>query len=93
MTKNAATFRHTPSMCPRCAYHMDESTWMAGEKPSPPDPGDFTVCIECGVILCYDDEQRLVLPSIDALEKFSEEQPEDYRTLLLICSCVKEGKD
>ena len=30
--KNAATFRHTPSMCPRCAYHMDASTWMAGKE-------------------------------------------------------------
>lgn len=90
--KDADTFRHAPSICPRCAYHMDASTWMAGSVPSPPKPGDFTVCIECGVILCYDREQRLALPSVDALEEFANEQPDDYRTMLQICSRVHVRK-
>jgi hypothetical protein len=58
--------RITASACPSCFRKLDavDSIGEGGEFPSPPEPGDYTVCIGCFSILRFDDNLQLVLSSL-----------------------------
>jgi len=50
--------RHDVLTCPVCHYEMDSSTDPLGNDT--PNPGDITICIECGSVLVYGEGLRLV---------------------------------
>lgn len=51
------TTRLSPSTCPSCGKPNDSATSVGGDHK--PESGDFTVCLECGHIMAYDDELKL----------------------------------
>lgn len=42
-----------PCLCPKCGIKLDMATGAVGE--AKPEPGDFSMCIECGALLRFDD--------------------------------------
>jgi hypothetical protein len=51
---------HTPlpiSFCPICFYKMDCASQYLGEER--PEPGDPSLCLNCGAILVFNEEMRL----------------------------------
>ncbi len=48
-----------PPECPECKEILDAAT--ATEEGTVPSPGDWSVCCECGAILCYMDDLRMRL--------------------------------
>ena len=42
----------TPGWCPNCMYVFDETTNVFDETILP-ERGDITVCLKCGIVLCY----------------------------------------
>lgn len=42
------------SVCPVCRYEMDCTTHI-GTKPAEPSAGDFSVCLNCGEMLQFND--------------------------------------
>jgi len=61
------------SLCPTCGYEPDYASNMTGK--ASPRPGDYSLCINCGTLLVFDDDLKLAefegLPQItlDALVK------------------------
>lgn len=47
--------RTTPSLCPNCGDKLDAATNMPGENGGP-EPGDPTICLNCGCILVFTDK-------------------------------------
>lgn len=58
--------------CPKCGATIDAAGVAAGaDTGAPPEPGDFTVCVECLAVLRFAPNQtyhRVTIPEIDALD-------------------------
>lgn len=50
------------AFCPFCFWQLDAATNMEG--PDAPQPGDFTVCIECAGVLQYGPDMQLLASSL-----------------------------
>jgi hypothetical protein len=50
-----------PCLCPMCGKLLDACTPISNPK-GKPEPGNFSVCTTCGVILKFDKTLRLTLP-------------------------------
>jgi hypothetical protein len=46
--------------CPRCGYKMDAATHI-GKGRARPKPGDFSLCLQCGQILRFDQQLEPVM--------------------------------
>lgn len=51
------TTRVTEAACPFCSHKLDAVSSVGAEVT--PEPGDFTVCIECCNVLCFDANMQL----------------------------------
>lgn len=49
-----------PCLCPACGSRLDASTSMFDEDASP-DPGDFSMCLDCGAVLVYARDMTMAL--------------------------------
>lgn len=49
------------SHCTRCGKKLDGASGQGRG----PEPGDFTLCIECGAVNVFDDELRLRKPTAE----------------------------
>jgi hypothetical protein len=80
------------SPCPRCRADLDGITPAGvGKLPTPlPKAGDFSVCIYCGAILCFDITFRLREATLDDLKILSEKQPD---TLVVIRSMAATAEN
>lgn len=56
-------FEIRASFCPYCFRLLDAASNVEGE--GAPQPGDFTLCIECSSVLRFDEEMNLVMSSWD----------------------------
>jgi hypothetical protein len=56
------TTRVPPSFCPFCFYQMDAVSSVGSE--AVPEPGDFTVCIDCCKVLQFDANMQLCAASL-----------------------------
>jgi hypothetical protein len=54
------------SPCPVCDTQIDAAT--AAFSMQSPNPGDFSICVECGAVLRYDGELQLRWVSWEELE-------------------------
>lgn len=52
-----AETRIPKSFCPFCFHALDRVSNVYGDDP--PVPGDFTICINCGSVLSFDDNMQL----------------------------------
>lgn len=47
--------RHRPLQCAYCGNPISGHLYPpGGEQPRPPEPGDYTVCVECRGVLVYE---------------------------------------
>lgn len=52
--------------CPNCFHKLDAFTSLSDNKDDrpKPEPGDYTICIECACVLKWVDEKTLVRSSL-----------------------------
>ena len=65
MKRRAGLWKTTqvkPCFCPSCFKLLDATTSLGSE--AVPQPGDFTVCIDCCEVLRWDAEMNLVRSSL-----------------------------
>lgn len=74
------SFRHVESRCPQCDYKMESSTNVQGEA-TPPEAGDYSVCINCGQVLVYEDECRMRKVTVRELGVLMTENPEGWAAI------------
>jgi hypothetical protein len=60
---NTVTTRIHASFCPFCFQMLDAVSSMQDKKV--PEPGDFTICIECGAVLRFDAKMDLLASSLE----------------------------
>lgn len=48
-----------PTHCPKCGTFLDAASVLRSGHIPMPKPGDFTVCIGCGVIMTFGDQLQL----------------------------------
>ncbi len=53
------TTRHKQTNCPRCSHQLNATTDVQREGQRAPEPGDVTVCINCGQILTFEEGLQL----------------------------------
>jgi hypothetical protein len=75
------TFRHVESRCPQCDYKLDASSHVQGDDPSPPEPGDASVCLNCGQVLTYEEEGRLRKATVRDIGELMSANPEDWAVI------------
>lgn len=46
-------FRTPPAVCPKCGYQMNAATPATPGTKTAPEPGDFSICIECAAALRF----------------------------------------
>lgn len=56
-----------PSRCPKCGTTQTraKSIDADAEEGDMPCPGDFSVCLDCGELLCFDGRLALRLPTAE----------------------------
>lgn len=64
-------------LCPHCGASLDASTNIDYED-GPPEVGDYSMCLHCGVILIYQPDMTVRRAELDDLAKLPRE------TLLLL---------
>jgi hypothetical protein len=58
-----------PDRCPACLYRLDAA--IAAFKDVTPSPGDFTVCIQCGAVLEFDNNLHVQKVSEQGKQKIA----------------------
>jgi hypothetical protein len=56
------TTRFPAAFCPVCFQVLDAATAM--QDKAVPEPGDYTICIECGAVLRFGPKMDLLLSSL-----------------------------
>ena len=64
---NAATFKLPTSHCPHCQTKLDGATALQN---SVPNPGDVSICIECGEVNVFDEAMKLRVPTKQEQQEF-----------------------
>lgn len=55
------------SECPICFYEMDAATALEGDRATPM-PGDYSLCINCGALLVFEERSQLRQATEDDME-------------------------
>jgi DNA-directed RNA polymerase subunit RPC12/RpoP len=64
--------------CPYCGHQVDSASSLT--TPTPPEPEDVSICIQCGSLMIYDQSMRLRRTTDDELKELME-YPDVLRTL------------
>jgi hypothetical protein len=56
-------FRIPKQKCPRCGYKLDATTSTSGDQK--PEPGDLSLCFECGQISVFTENDGMRVPTKD----------------------------
>jgi hypothetical protein len=54
-------------VCQVCGYEFDCASAPYDGNRVRPKPGDLTICLKCGELYMYDENMRVVMPTIDCL--------------------------
>lgn len=85
------SFHHAESRCPQCNYKLDGSTHVQpGEKPTLPQPGDNSVCINCGQVLTYEEDCRLRKATVRDIGELMTENPEGWAVIEKVQMFVRQ---
>ena len=74
-------YRVKTSPCPSCRYELDAATKVSGDHGGP-DPGDLTVCLNCGTILQFTPILGLEKASRAVLSDFLDKEPNNFIMLM-----------
>lgn len=61
-----------PSACPKCGDVHDAAT-ASDLSDEAPEPGDFTICVNCGSINRFDDDLHVQFVDQEALDSLDDE--------------------
>ena len=61
------------SFCPYCLKKLNRAGHM--NRQFRPRPGDFSVCIDCGNILQFDADLRVIKPALSVVEQAFRDDP------------------
>ena len=86
------TYRADHGRCPTCNTILDASTSTKKKSSRGPNPGDYTICIECLTWLVYKDDMTLRIMIQKDIEDMSEEDARKLRALTLSFSQFKQYK-
>ncbi|HTH42901.1 MAG TPA: hypothetical protein VL498_07035 [Terracidiphilus sp.] len=75
------TYRHNLTSCPQCRHELDAATKVTGNAGGP-DPGDLTVCLNCGTILQFTPALALERASRETLSDFLQKEPNNFIMLM-----------
>jgi hypothetical protein len=75
------------NFCPVCLYAMDAATGVGHDRK--PKPGDFSVCADCGALLCFGPALVLTLCTASDLAEFKAAQPEAFALLIKAQNAVR----
>lgn len=78
------------AVCPSCGMKMDAATSVTGGGEHIPRPGDYSVCLQCGQILIFDEEREPVLALPEDLEHAEKTSPENFKLLMKASAIAKE---
>ena len=53
------------SRCPSCGHELNTAAAFSGSDDAGPEPGDRTVCLECGHVMKFDESLRPVELTVD----------------------------
>lgn len=87
-----------PSPCPFCGTVSKKATPVADVMPREPEswevpePGCFSVCLGCGVILRFDERMRLAAFGTADIDRLSKLPPETVRALMICQQAVLHQK-
>lgn len=56
--------------CPSCGSKHDACSAIGYDEPQVPDPGNISLCIDCGDLSVFDDNLELRLPTVEEMKKF-----------------------
>lgn len=54
--------------CPTCAYRFDAAT-SADDKPVSPQPGDLSICLNCGEALVFGEDLRYTIATQETITR------------------------
>lgn len=75
------SFRHAETRCPQRNYKLDASTHVQGDSETQPEPGDASVCINCGQVLTYEKEGRLRRTTVREIGALMAENPQGWQVI------------
>lgn len=70
--------------CPMCHYILDSfSATLTSENQSTdaPNPGSFSVCLNCATVLVFEIGERFRVATRDDLKELSESEPDSFAML------------
>jgi hypothetical protein len=72
--------------CPKCSYGINAATSILKGDTSLPDPDDYSICVNCGALLQFDDRLRLraVRDPERAFDNLTREQREKVQKAQLL---------
>lgn len=84
--------------CPTCDAKLNAAMHVDSELSHMPREGDFSICIECGAVLVFDDAQNIELASqelLDNMPALARQELEHYSNKAREFSAnrrIKEGR-
>lgn len=84
--KRTLATRIPPQRCPGCLFELDGVHCFGDE--SRPEPGDFTVCIQCAMLLRFGDDMVLVQA---ALADVDESVREEFAKMIATIEALSAG--
>lgn len=67
--------------CPTCGYGFDSATSIETGEAARPREGDLSLCLKCGELLTWNDQMRLVPPSLEVLMNLETTQPDTAKDI------------
>jgi hypothetical protein len=79
------------SECLKCYNSLKEHTAVMEE--AKPVPGDYTVCVFCGVVYEFGESLELLLVEDDAIMEIAAEHPAQFQMLMQLSYSIKKTKN
>jgi hypothetical protein len=81
-------FPTPPTWCPNCLHPLDRAGSL--RLGTAPRPGDYSVCINCAIILTFGPQLQALVPDPILMSHEMAEDPDLYDQLALIVAAVRQ---
>jgi len=98
MSKKTFKLESEHLFCPSCKSRLDAATAVneAEDDFSSPQEGDFSICLECGEVLVFCDQDHNMFYKLASKENLDElllESPATYNQMVRVSKYLKERKN
>lgn len=74
--------RHAMHMLPCCGYAVTAAADIDETEIRPPEPGDPTLCMNCGAVLAFGPDGKPGWPGLGVIEAFRLLDPAEYQRMM-----------